>query len=395
MNPYFETLGNTVLEQWQEHNFALAKFPELARTAMDTNPPAENIDLDDLIHEFLSSEDQPLQGHSAFGQPELIAFHNKRFYIQILFWMEGTTKIHQHGFSGAFHVMHGSSVHSEYEFLNTQPISPHLHIGDLNLTNIALLETGSTCPITSGSKCIHSLFHLDSPSVTIVIRTHHDEGNEAQFNYLPPHIAVDPLHADALTQKRSQLLDVLATTDPASYAPRIQQMLNSLDFEQGFTTLHLAMPQLQELGEWEATLAVFEAKHGTLAEGVSQTLAESLRREYITQLRYQIENPEHRFFLALLMNVENRKDIFNFVTKRYPDQSPTDTILRWAEELIEPTDYGLTLLDATFPESIDADIDTQFNLLIETLKQSLEETTAEYADIQTALVNSSLSPLFK
>ena len=98
MNSYFEKLGHTVLERWRQQNFSLEVFPELARTAIDEAPPSANIDMQELIHEFLSNDEQPFQSESGFGQPELIAFNDTRFYIQLLFWMEGTTEIHQHEF---------------------------------------------------------------------------------------------------------------------------------------------------------------------------------------------------------------------------------------------------------------------------------------------------------
>jgi hypothetical protein len=400
MNPYFEKLGRTVLERWREQNFSLEVFPELARIAMDEAPPSGNVDLEEMIHEFLANDDQPLQGHSGFGQPELVAFNDTRFYIQILFWMEGTTDIHQHEFSGAFHVMQGSSVHSEFDFMGAQSVTPHIRTGDLRLKQIKLLETGRTVPITSGRECIHSLFHLETPSVTVVVRTHHDPGTGPQYNYLPPHIAIDPIHADSLTMRRKQLLDVLENLDHPSYALHVNEMIKSLDFERGFHTLHHAMDRLQGLGEWESVLAIFQEKHGELAQVVPATLAENLRRETISQMRYHIDNPEHRFFLALLMNVQNSKDIQALITERYPDQSPNETILRWAEELIEPTDFGLTLLDAAFPETIEVDIDTQFDLLIDTLKHALNEnpesntTTAEHPEVHAALTSSCLRPLF-
>ncbi|MEZ7956475.1 MAG: hypothetical protein QMC23_09525 [Rubritalea sp.] len=400
MNPYFEKLGRTVLERWREQNFSLEVFPELARIAMDEAPPSENVDLEEMIHEFLTNDDQPLQGHSGFGQPELVAFNDSRFYIQILFWMEGTTDIHQHEFSGAFHVMRGSSVHSEFDFVGAHSVTPHIRTGELRLKQIELLETGRTVPIISGRECIHSLFHLDTPSLTVVVRTHHDPGTGPQYNYLPPHIAIDPIHADSLTMRRKQLLDVLENLDHPSYALQVNEMIESLDFERGFHTLHHAMDRLQFLGEWESVLAIFQEKHGNLAKGVPATLAENLRRETISQMRYHIDNPEHRFFLALLMNVQNSKDIQALITERYPDQSPNETILRWAEELIEPADFGLTLLDAAFPETIEVDIDTQFDLLIDTLKHALNEspesntTTAEYPEIHAVLSGSCLRPLF-
>lgn len=398
MNAYFEKLGRTVLERWKQQNFSLEAFPELAQAAMEEAPPSENVDLEEMVQEFLANDDQPIQGQSGFGQPELLAFNDSRFYIQILFWMEGTTDIHQHEFSGAFHVMQGSSVHSEFEFDNAQPVTPHIRTGDLRLKQIELLETGRTVPITSGRDCIHSLFHLDTPSVTVVVRTHHDPGTGPQFNYLPPHIGFDPVQGDALTMRRKQLLEVLETIDYEGYVGLVNGMMDSLDFERGFHTLQHTMDRLQVLGEWESVLAKFQQKHGELAEGVPATLAESLRRDAITQMRYHIGNPEHRFFLALVMNVQNSKDIQSLVTARYPEQPPVETILGWLEELIEPTEFGLTLLDAdfAFPETLD--IQEQYDLLINVVRLALEKepgsATSQNPDIHEALTGSCLRPLF-
>lgn len=400
MISYFEKLGQTVLERWREKNFSLEVFPELTRIAIDEAPPSENVDIDEMIHEFLSNDAQPFQSESGFGQPELIAFNDTRFYIQILFWLEGTTEIHQHEFSGAFHVMRGSSVHSEFDFVGARSVTPHIRIGDLHAKRIELLETGRTVPITSGRECIHSLFHLDTPSITVVIRTHHDPGTGPQYNYLPPHIAINPLHSDPLTARRKQLLDVLEAIEDQQYTIFVNEMVERLDFERGFNMLRHAMTRLKELDSWDAVLTTFQIKHGELATGVPDTLEECLRRETISQMRHFIVNPEHRFFLALLMNVQNRSDIFALISKRFPDSSPIDTILGWAEELMEPNDFGISLLDASFPEILDIDIEEQSHLFSLALKHALEgnadreNTTDELSEIQAALMASCLSPLF-
>src|SRR5437868_1548777 len=126
MDKFFNDLGTTVLERWKRENFSLVKFPEIARKALDERPPAKRVDLSALMRDFLLQEDQPLQTDSPFGEPELVVYKNPRFYIQLLFWMDGTTAIHQHAFSGAFHVMHGSSIHAHYEFENARPVTPHM-----------------------------------------------------------------------------------------------------------------------------------------------------------------------------------------------------------------------------------------------------------------------------
>jgi hypothetical protein len=160
MDTFFVDLGRRVRERWQAVDFSLAAFPDIARTALEENPPAAQVDLVALMRSFLRDDEQPHQTASGFGQPELVVFDDPRFYIQLLFWLDGTTQIHQHEFSGAFHVLVGSSLHAEFAFANVRPVTAHLRLGDLQLTGIELLETGRTVPITSGAGSIHSLFRI-------------------------------------------------------------------------------------------------------------------------------------------------------------------------------------------------------------------------------------------
>lgn len=371
MDSFFKELGHTVLQRWKQTNFSLEAFPEIARVALDERSPAEHVDLAELVREFLLEDEQPLQTQSGFGQPELVAYEHPRFYIQLLFWMDGTTDIHQHEFSGAFHVMAGSSIHAHYEFQKTQAITPHLQMGKVKMKEIELLETGRTVPIISGKSCIHSLFHLDTPSVTVVVRTQNDPGTGPQFNYLPPHIALDPMFSDTLTMRRKQLLDVLSQIEDPSYPGLVLEMLGELDFERGFYILQHAMGVLENLGVWEEALASFEKKHGKLAQGVAETLRECVHRDTIKGMRSQITEPEHRFFLALLMNVATRADLLALVAQRSAEETAVETVLRWAEELMQITEHGTVMLDALFPASLSLEIEDQPEVFIAALRHFL------------------------
>jgi hypothetical protein len=364
MHAFFNELGRTVLERWKRENFSLVKFPEIARAALDERPPAKQVDLAALVRDFLLSEEQPFQTDSDFGEPELVVYSHPRFYIQLLFWLDGTTAIHQHEFSGAFHVMHGSSIHAHYEFEKAQSVTPYLRVGNVRVKKIDLLESGRTVPIVSGQKTVHSLFHLDSPSVTVVVRTQHDPGTGPQFNYLPPHVAIDPHFSDKLTMRRKQLLDVLEQAEDIEYVDLVMAMTADLDFERGFSVLHHCMGYLQQLDQWEPVLQVFEKKHGAIAAGVAATLKEDVRRSVIKSFRSAIIEPEHRFFLALLMNAPSRADLLSLVAQRFPKQSPVAIVLRWVEELTEVLDEGVTILDASFPETLEVEIKAQPNVFL-------------------------------
>jgi len=366
MDAFFTKLGRTVLARWKQVNFSLAAFPDIAQRALEEHPPSENVDLAALIREFLMEDEQPLQTSSGFGQPELVAYDHPRFYIQILFWLDGTTDIHQHEFSGAFHVLWGSSIHSHFEFENVQPVTAHFRLGDLRLIDTQLLETGSTVPIVSGRSCIHSLFHLDSPSVTVVVRTHSDPGTGPQFNYLPPHVALDPFYHDALTMRRKQLLDVLEQTGDPEYSELVMEMIGELDFERAFFILQNCMGHLRNLDMWEDVWNIFAKKHGAMAARVEPVLGEIIRRDGIAAMRGNIDEIEHRFFLALLLNVSGRDAVLEMVRQRYPGDS-LETVLRWAEELSGMSVQGTWILDAQFPAGTEVDVEQECELFLSAL----------------------------
>ncbi len=380
MDPFFTDLGRTVGALWKKQNFALARFPEIARTVLEERSPAKNVEVSALVKQFLLDDEQPFQTASGFGQPELVVYDDPRFYIQILFWLEGTTDIHQHKFSGAFHVLEGSSLHSRFEFENPEPISAHLRLGRLQMKSARLLNTGSTEEIVSGNGYIHSLFHLDTPSLTVVVRTHTDPGTGPQFTYLPPHVAVDPFHHDALTARRKQLLDVLEKTQDPSYLVIVLEMLESLDFERGFFILQNGMEYLKSLDEWESAWRVFEQKHGRLARSVAPTLEGIIWRDQLVACRASITDVELRFFLALLLTVPDRADLFRLVSERFPGP-PIETILRWAEELCHHSDDTTWILDAEFPNGLPIPLDQQTETFLAVLHCFLASGTAAPPDI--------------
>jgi hypothetical protein len=375
VNHFFAELGRTVLARWKAENFSLARFPEIAQGAFEQRSPAKNVDLPGFVKEFLLNDEQPFQTESGFGQPELVVYDDPRFYIQILFWLEATTDIHQHEFSGAFHVLEGSSIHSHFDFENAEPVSAHLRVGHLRVKDTRLLETGSTVPIVSGDGYIHSLFHLDTPSLSVVIRTHTDPGTGPQFTYLPPHLAVDPFYNDALTNRRKQLLDVFEKTDDPTYPALVLEMIVNLDFERGFFILQNGMGYLRILGRWEETLHVFRQKHGRLAEFVAPTLDEIVRRDTLGELRNSVTEAEHRFFLALLLNVPRRDVVLSLVLQRF-EGAPIDTVMRWAKELSGTSDSATWILDAEFPEELAIPVEKQSEVFLAALRHFMEDRQA-------------------
>jgi hypothetical protein len=189
---------------------------------------------------------------------------------------------------------------------------------------------------------------------------------------MPPHIAFDPQFSDKLTARRKQLLDVLSQAGDAGYADLVLEMVAELDFERGFSILHHCRGDLQHLGQWEPVLRAFEKKHGKLATGVGATLKEDVRRGVIKSMRAAVVEPEHRFFLALLMNAPTRDDLLALVAQRFPAQAPHDIVLRWVQELTEVSDDGVTVLDAAFPETLEAESEATPELFLSAFRYFLK-----------------------
>jgi hypothetical protein len=128
---------------------------------------------------------------------------------------------------------------------------------------------------------------------------------------------------------------------------------------------------LRSLGEWEETLHAFQQKHGALAEYVAPTLDEIVRRDGLAALRNSVTEVEHRFFLALLLNVPSRAEILGLVAQRFPG-APVETILRWAEELTETSETSTWILDAEFPAELAIPSEKQPEVFLLALRCFLE-----------------------
>src|SRR5690349_464094 len=118
MIPYFQHLGQSIERAWLTRSYDEEVFPSLVLDALEEHPPVEHVGVEDIVDWMFSPLQefrQPSQ-QKLFGEPPVMLFQGPRFYIEALFWLSGTTDIHEHGFSGAFTVLEGSSVHSHWRF---------------------------------------------------------------------------------------------------------------------------------------------------------------------------------------------------------------------------------------------------------------------------------------
>lgn len=390
----FQKLGAQVENRWRAENYSEQLFPEIAAQALAEAELPARVDPWEIIRWVHSAttlpEQQDVEGR--FGNPPITLFSGPRFFIDVYYWLDGTTSIHQHSFTGAFQVLLGSSIHSHYSFREDKVINEHFSVGEVTLEEVQLLKLNDVKTIRAGRNFIHSLFHLDRPSATITIRTEHTPSSALQYDYRKPHFAVNPFFRNPVMIKKLQTVGLLLGMKHKDADAMIGDLVCSSDFHTAYFALSETYQQLQSnemdtlfglstgKDRFKAILNRCEKVHGELTNLVLSVLEEQERQMSIIQRRGTITKDAHRFFLALVLNITSREKVLQLVRQRYPEQEPVETILDWVEELGRTRVLGSKETNALgMPE-----FDDSYVFVLECLLQGLGEdeihqrATAEY-----------------
>jgi hypothetical protein len=344
---YVGELAAWVQERWRDKHYDAAAFAEIATAALTKHPSSARLTPQQLLHWAATTEPLPAQDGpgNRFGEPAIRLFDNGRFFIQAIFWFDSTTSIHQHSFSGAFEVLAGSSIHSQYTFAVSQRYNEHLQFGRLELQNVELLQQGQVRAIRHGDQFIHSLFHLEHPSVSFLVRTHNDAECGPLYSYLKPGIAFNSFHSTAHLAMVREALIAAEKLGNGALPQLVRQVLEGADAEAAVRIL-LLYQQLVEPDEWPAAfegVSALAQPHGSRAhqqswqQTLQNMLQEQARLKLIVDARAHVRSSELRFFLALLLNVGSKQRIFQLIRARFARRDPLAQVVAWVGELWELT----------------------------------------------------------
>lgn len=327
----FSNLAASIHGRWNARNYDEDWFPEIVETALQDFTVPE-FDPGQFLSAVATTDVLPFQvaPRSAFGEPPITVYYSDRFYMELLYWFDGTTDIHQHCFSGAFKVLSGSSIHALYDFAPRQRISSRMIIGEVAFKRIEWLKVGAVRRILSGTRLIHSLFHLARPSVTLVVRTHGERDRQPQYTYLRPFVAVDSASDDVVLRRRLLSLRALRSVDHAKYEEASLHLLRTSDFRTALTFLqqHNVQSSPPDDGHtWRSYEAAIRERHGALWEVIPPLLLEWHRQNEIKTGRAQIVDPDVRFVLAALLNAPNRSATVELLRQRFENAEPADLIV--------------------------------------------------------------------
>ena len=329
---FFEKLGALVEQRWKDQHFDNSTFAGVALISLEEMPPCGEVDYLQIVEAAIAANRLPSQNlDSHFGEPPLTLYKSDLFYIEALFWLDAPVDIHEHGFAGAFHILEGSSLHCRYQFELKERINSRLLIGDVRLRSVECLMKGDSRAILPGRQFSHSTFHLERPTVTIVIRTLANREAGPQYSYRKPWVAYDPFAKRGLMTRQLELLKLLHAADEPDYLRQVRALLSKSDFETTFWLLeqshrHLDPKQFAQL------LERAQERYGRLAQLFPVVFQEMRRAEKINSRCRFITKPEHRLLLALLLGLPDRPSIFKFIRWNY-NTDPVELISDWVEEM--------------------------------------------------------------
>lgn len=387
----FEKLGDEIEVEWRNKDYDESLLPEIAkRTLIDHAIPSKMTPWD-VLEWTLGQAELPRQEDVAasFGEPPITVYSGNRFYIDVYFWFTGTTATHQHAFSGAFQVFAGSSIHSWYAFEPDDIVNSFMQFGKMELKLCELLSVGDVQEILAGRQYIHSLFHLDEPSVTIVVRTRKSPLFLPQFSYHKPSLAADPFFAQDTLTKKIQCLAALVRSKIPEADDMISAVLDQSDIHSSYHLLSnlrnmTRSNKVEKLfnvksgsERFEKLFDVSKRRHGRRAERLADVFSTQEAKNAIVERRGYVSEPQLRYFLAVLLNVEGRENIYALIKQRFPESNPQEKVLDWVFDLANTRVMGIEPPNALGVEAFN-DVDS---LVLESMLngESGEQTLASIA----------------
>ncbi len=335
--------------EWSALDFEQSAFPDLCAVRLEAARLHARIDCDEVVRAVFAGDlPEQVDPTGRFGQPPVTLYRGRRFYVDALFWVDGTTTIHDHAFSGAFQVLAGQSIETIFSFSPARDFDGRLQVGSLAVRGSALRTAGDVRAVPAGPNYIHSLFHLARPSVTLVVRTYNDPSPGIQLRYASAGIAFDTVGEDPVRDRIVQMVEMLRRTEH----PKLEQQLGDAI---GAANPHLAFAILRSCARLSdpdlLDRLVGRIGDADLRHRVAAWIAERRRTEFLISRRGVVLKPSLRFLLAVLLNARRRSDALALVAGFAPGSDPARQTAAWLAELARTT-VRLQVGNAPFEPSV-------------------------------------------
>jgi hypothetical protein len=212
--------------EWRAYDNNCEAFPEIVwrlTDDLDVSALGELAELTALLdHPYVASIQEP----STFSDLYLKLYDNGRFWIEVLNWWGSDINIHDHNFSGIQFQLAGSSLNVVYRF-DIEMRLTNLDVGVLAIAKAEIWNAGTRSVVQPGRVEPHNVSHLDSPTVSLLIRTHPVALYGHQSNYLPPDLTGNYGVADIVFRKKVGALRLAARGDIARFNSMFAEVITT------------------------------------------------------------------------------------------------------------------------------------------------------------------------
>jgi hypothetical protein len=311
---------HSVEQKWKTHYNKVDFLPDLCiETAQELNLFASARGLTTAFphRELKRYKPHPANGIVAVAESEFLGMY---FH----YWFDDIATPHHHAWTGFFMNLKGRVIHSVYDFTPQEYIGPHLAFGKLENRTTELITEGMAVPVIPGAGYIHSLWHVDSPCISLSVRI-------KSVKFTPDALTMDYDRwsgtAFCVSQRDdvSQLfkwLQLLHKTDKAHY----YRVVDDIIAQEDVTTVILLLSTVMNT-EMDLDLADYlndqppEKAHellkryGDFAEGLA-------RNRLFTNIRLNVLDSRLRGLFGALYLAMDRGHFLKIVSLLFTDQQP-------------------------------------------------------------------------
>ena len=140
---------------------------------------------------------------------------------------------------------------------------------------------------------------------------------------------------------RLRLLGALRDTSHDRYWDLAREMLQAMESLDGICVAERRLRAWEHQTEWHELVDIARNRHGSRVDVFLQSFEERTREQNITARRQEIWDADHRFFLALLLNLPHRRAITQLIAAKHPGKDPEALILQWVGDLSAAKKIGL------------------------------------------------------
>ena len=340
-------LGEEIGDFWGSADYAIDAFAPIAASTVERYALHERFDLDEFSEWLSQTEDlaEQLDPRSRFGTPAVTLWRGSRFLIDIYFWIEPETALHDHGFVGAFTNLAGESLHCVYGLEPVEEPALGVMLSSLGLQTVERLDKGSIRPILGGRRFVHRVWHISRPTVTMCVRTVGQGPSFGQYNYFYPRVGVKEKtrkqkEQDEALQKRLQFMSFPASAGDPRLESYVENLIRNCDARQAVKFV-MALHDRSEgdlpehLSLLNRLLDLLESTFGGWTDEFAASLMYRLKEKRVKW--HELRDLDQRYLAAMLLTFSNRDEVMAAVSK----YRGTNQSIEWViEHLRGLVDFG-------------------------------------------------------